>query len=104
MGPMGNAAYPFTVQGDAFKARIKEDKITWYTQSTDRIEYDLTTRTLKLFSMERQTTTVAYGTAVASWDSSKERLTLLWDDGELWTKIPAGGSATTERDSMILQC
>ena len=103
MGPMGNAAYPFTVQGDAFKARIKDDKLTWYTQSTDRIGYDLTTRTLKLFSMERQQS-VVNGTAVASWDSSKEWLTLLWDDGELWTKIPAGGSATTERDSMILQC
>ena len=50
---------------------------------------DSTTRTLKLIESEYGVTQYeVMDTAVAHWDSSKKCVTMVWGNGELWTKKP----------------
>lgn len=85
-----------TAKRDTFKALIRGSKVS----RSDRelydhtVEYDSTTRTLKLIETQycrRDYDTVRHevmDTAVANWNPRKKCVTMVWGNGELWTKKP----------------
>ena len=82
-----------TAKRDTFKALIGGSMVTRSDREGEynTVEYDSTTRTLKLIYEVMDTAVAQYevmDTAVAHWDSSKKCVTMVWGNGELWTKKP----------------